>query len=374
MRFVLFSTDPAWETMQPAPLTHLCQCLPKAHLSQYLCRRAQLCLDYQKENTYKMVLSILGTVVYKCPESLDQLHEQFVHLGDGVSMLGRGVAHPVDSSRSLYVAANEFAVVYDMDSSVDIVGTDSIGSSVLIILRSSDSCSTLVCHASHITTSDMDLIISIMNTTTLLQMTIIGGYQSQSMLMPILATMIFNSHLIDLVAISFGPITSGVGVNVKTGEIISARFSDKGPDMDLRTARTLAGGQNVGLLNIYNSIMEEVIIGPFTYSPMRAVDIWLEMTDQFLLQSLCPSPEAVEDSVQHVSVLRAALILIKNHSYPSVTIFRHNRARCYRRHHCSGGWLASSTDYFYDNFLPCSAQYGQEYQHWGYGQMQQVYY
>eukprot|EP00090_Calanus_glacialis_P008251 TRINITY_DN16560_c0_g1_i4.p1 TRINITY_DN16560_c0_g1~~TRINITY_DN16560_c0_g1_i4.p1 ORF type:complete len:325 (+),score=72.93 TRINITY_DN16560_c0_g1_i4:62-1036(+) len=324
-----------------------------------------------------MVLSILGTVVDKCPESLDQLHQQFVHLRNGVSMLGRGMAHPVDSSRSLYVAANEFAVVYDMDSSVDIVGTDTIGSSVLIILRSRDSCSTLVCHASHITTSDMDMLISSMNTTTMLQMTIIGGYQSQHLVMPILATVISNSHLIELVALSFGPLTSGVGVNVKTGEIFSARFSDKGPDMDLRTARTLAGGQNVGLLNIYNSVMEELTIGPFTYSPMRAVDIWLAMTDQFLLQSLCPSPEAVEDPVQHVSVLRAALSLIKNHPYPAVTIFRHNRARCYRRDHCSGGWLASSTDQSYDYFLPCSAQYGQymqEYQQWGYGQMQDVYY
>ena len=112
-----------------------------------------------------MVLSILGTVVDKCPESLDQLHQQFVHLRDGVSMLGRGVAHPVDSSRSLYVAANEFAVVYDMDSSVDIVGTDTIGSSVLIILRSSHSCSTLVCHASNITASDMDMMVSSINTT-----------------------------------------------------------------------------------------------------------------------------------------------------------------------------------------------------------------
>ena len=293
-----------------------------------------------------MVLSILGTVVDKCPESLDQLHQQFVHLRDGVSMLGRGVAHPVDSSRSLYVAANEFAVVYDMDSSVDIVGTDTIGSSVLIILRSSHSCSTLVCHASHITTSDMDMMISSMNAATIMQMNVIGGYHSQTTAISILNTAISNSHHIELGALSFGLLISGVGVNLKTGGITSYKFSEKGQGMDFRTAHTLTGGQNVSLLNIYNSVIEELTIGPFTYSPMRAVDIWLAMTDQFLLQSLCPCPEAVEDPVQHVSVLRAALILIKNHSYPSVTIFRHNRARCYRRHHCSGGWLASSTDYF----------------------------
>ena len=160
------------------------------------------------------------------------------------------------------MAANEFAVVYDTDSSLDIVGTDSIGSSVLIILRSSDACSTLVCHASHFTTSDMDMIISSMNTTTMLQMTIIGGYKSQHMVMPILATVISHSHLIELGALSFGPLISGVGVNLKTGGITSYKFSEKGQGMDFRTARTLAGGQNVSLLNIYNSVMEEFTIGP----------------------------------------------------------------------------------------------------------------
>eukprot|EP00091_Calanus_sinicus_P011678 TRINITY_DN26358_c0_g1_i1.p1 TRINITY_DN26358_c0_g1~~TRINITY_DN26358_c0_g1_i1.p1 ORF type:complete len:101 (-),score=21.65 TRINITY_DN26358_c0_g1_i1:40-342(-) len=100
------------------------------------------------------------------------------------------------------------------------------------------------------------------------------------------------------------------------------------------------------------------------------------MPDQLLLQSLCPSPAAVKDPVQDVSVLRAALSLIKNHPYPAVTIFRHNRGRCYRRDHCSG-WLSSITDQSHENFLPCSAQYGQfaqEFEQWGFEQMQQVYY
>ena len=44
-----------------------------------------------------------------------------------------------------------------------------------------------------------------------------------------------------------------------------AQFTDKGPDMDLRTARTLTGGENVGLIDIYDVNREELKIGPLRY-------------------------------------------------------------------------------------------------------------
>lgn len=37
------------------------------------------------------------------------------------------------------------------------------------------------------------------------------------------------------------------GVNVKTGEIFPATFPDKGPELALRSARHLTGGQQVSL-------------------------------------------------------------------------------------------------------------------------------
>ena len=61
------------------------------------------------------------------------------------------------------------------------------------------------------------------------------------------------------------PLLSGVGLNVKTGEIFPAVFSEKGPDMDLRVARTLTGGEKVGMLEVYDCVHEEMVIGPFTY-------------------------------------------------------------------------------------------------------------
>lgn len=43
------------------------------------------------------------------------------------------------------------------------------------------------------------------------------------------------------------PIIYGIGVNIKTGEIFPAAFTDKGPDLQLRQARNFTGGQTVFL-------------------------------------------------------------------------------------------------------------------------------
>ena len=43
------------------------------------------------------------------------------------------------------------------------------------------------------------------------------------------------------------PVIYGIGVYAKTGEIFPANFTDKGPDLDIRNARTLNGGENVGV-------------------------------------------------------------------------------------------------------------------------------
>ncbi len=37
------------------------------------------------------------------------------------------------------------------------------------------------------------------------------------------------------------PLVYGIGINVKTGEIFPAQFTDKGPDMDLRNVHNKIG-------------------------------------------------------------------------------------------------------------------------------------
>ena len=73
---------------------------------------------------------------------------------------------------------------------------------------------------------------------------------------------------------------------------------------------------------------------------MRAVDIWLQQSDQFLLQSLSPCPEAVQDTERFTAQLRATLRVIKEHPYPSVTLFPANNSRTYRKDAATGAWVA----------------------------------
>ena len=122
------------------------------------------------------------------------------------------------------------------------------------------------------------------------------------------------------------PIIYGVGVNVKTGEIFPAQFTDKGPDMDIRMARILTGKkESVGMMDIYACEREELRIGPFTYEPMRAVDIWLQQADEFILQNLHICPEVAPQTF--IPLLRQALKRIKQDPYPSVSIFGSNSPR-----------------------------------------------
>ena len=56
------------------------------------------------------------------------------------------------------------------------------------------------------------------------------------------------------------PIVYGIGINVKSGDIFPAQFTDKGPDLDIRMARTLTGGDNVGVSTKYTRYLERCMI------------------------------------------------------------------------------------------------------------------
>jgi protein N-terminal asparagine amidohydrolase len=143
-----------------------------------------------------------------------------------------------------------------------------------------------------------------------------------------------------------------VGVHVKNGTIFPANFLDKGPDMDMRTARILTGGEKVGMLDIYSSEREELRVGPFSYLPMRSVDIWLDQSDDFILQSLCPCPDVVPDKGLFVRQVRDTLRLVKSHPYPSVTLFHSNAPRSYRKDDISGHWIPTGQTGLYIPFPP----------------------
>ena len=66
-------------------------------------------------------------------------------------------------------------------------------------------------------------------------------------------------------------------------------FIFRGPDLQLRNARHFTGGHQV--LDIYDSQLGMLRIGPFNYDPLRGVDLWLSQPDDFILQHLSTSPE-----------------------------------------------------------------------------------
>ena len=137
------------------------------------------------------------------------------------------------------------------------------------------------------------------------------------------------------------PLLYGLGVNVKTGEIFPAQFTDKGPDMDIRQARILTGKEKEkGMIDIYDYNREEMRIGPFSYEPMRAVDIWLAQTDEFILQCLHPCPEVSPPS--WLPQLRQTLKRIKADPYPSVSIFGSGQPRTYRKDDITGQWVSEA--------------------------------
>lgn len=130
------------------------------------------------------------------------------------------------------------------------------------------------------------------------------------------------------------PIIYGVGVNIKTGEIFPATFLDRGPDRQLRDARNFMGAQSI--LDIYDSSLGMLRIGPFNYDPLRGVDLWLSQTDEFLLQHLSTSPDV--EPPHFTMQIRATIKFIQDNQFPAITVFRDNRPRYYRRDESTGCW------------------------------------
>jgi protein N-terminal asparagine amidohydrolase len=105
------------------------------------------------------------------------------------------------------------------------------------------------------------------------------------------------------------------------------------------------------VLDIYDCSLGLLRIGPFNYEPLRGVDLWLEQSDDFILQHLSTSPdvepphfvmqvsvEAASTRVTIFSQVRATLKYIQDNQFPAVTVFRDNRPHYFRRDEHSGIW------------------------------------
>ncbi|XP_063244679.1 protein N-terminal asparagine amidohydrolase isoform X2 [Bacillus rossius redtenbacheri] len=258
----------------------------------------------------------------------------------------------------LYVQQRELAATVPQDKNVAIVGSDDVTTCIIVVVRHTGSGAVALSHLDGAGTEEavMNMIQRVQELSMgypegRLELQMVGGFSdtrnySEQLIYSIMQAFQRQLVEIDLTLACVGdlnttirgnvrcPILFGCGVNVKTGELFPATFPDKGPDQALRSARHFTGGQQV--LDVYDCSLGLLRIGPFNYDPLRGVDLWLEQSDDFILQQLSTSPEV--EPPHFVMQVRATLKYIQDHPFPAVTVFRDNRPHYYRRDENSGTW------------------------------------
>lgn len=289
--------------------------------------------------------------VHSIINSCHSLKERAIHLcSQPVKVLG-----PIGL---VYVNQREWAGTTPHDKIISVLGTDDATTCQIAILRHTASGAVCMAHCDGCGMEEgiFDMICRIQELSSSYhdgryELHLIGGFHdgrgtSQTISQSILN--IFHKqqlvvHLVTLCVCEMNdivrgsthwPIIYGTGIDVKTGEIFPATFPDRGPDMALRSARHFTGSHQ--MLEIYDCAVGLLKIGPFTYDPMRGVDLWLSQGDDFIRQHLSTSPEVEPPHFAHQ--VRAALKHIQQHPYPDVTIFPDNKSHLYQKDE-AGQWI-----------------------------------
>ncbi|XP_066907821.1 protein N-terminal asparagine amidohydrolase isoform X2 [Halyomorpha halys] len=263
----------------------------------------------------------------------------------------------------LYVQQREMAVTVPHDKNVSILGSEDATTCIILVLRHTTSGAVGLAHCDGAGTEEgLVTLISRIQELALgypegrMQLQLVGGYldannYTEELFYNILH--VFHKQPIEIELITacvsdvntvvrngiHAPIIYGVGFNVKTGEIFPATFPDKGPEQSLRTARHLSASQPT-MLDVYDCGLGLLRIGPFSYQPLRGVDLWLEQSDDIILQHLSTSPQV--EPPHFTMQIRAALKYIQENPFPAVTVFRENRPHYYRRDELTGIWTPFS--------------------------------
>nr|XP_054499491.1 protein N-terminal asparagine amidohydrolase isoform X3 [Agelaius phoeniceus] len=235
------------------------------------------------------------------------------HLEEKAKLLRSQPAQIVEPKGLLYVQQREFAVTTPKDGSVSILGSDDATTCHIVVLRHTG--------AFDLQPEDVHLVTFCV--------TELNDREEQDI------------HF---------PIIYGIAVNVKTAEIFPATFPVKGPDEDLRSAHTLTGAPPwlplqpplfLQLTNIYDAKTEQLRIGPYFWGPFPHVDFWLEQDDAQILQNLSTSPLA--EPPHFVSHIRSTLTFLKEHPFPSRSLFPDRKPRIYKKNE-EGLWEQVCSD------------------------------
>ncbi|KAM6080127.1 protein N-terminal asparagine amidohydrolase isoform 3-T3 [Theristicus caerulescens] len=249
-----------------------------------------------------------------------------------------------------------------INGSVSILGSDDATTCHIVVLRHTGSGATCLTHCDGSDTeAEVSLIMSSVksfsNTTGYgrLEVHLVGGFNDDRQLSQKLTNQLLRAfdlqpddvHLVTFCVTELNdreekdvhfPIIYGIAVNVKTAEIFPATFPEKGPDEDLRSAHVLTGAT---LTNIYDAKMEQLHIGPYFWRPFPHVDFWLEQDDKQILQNLSTSPLA--EPPHFVSHIRSTLTFLKEHPFPSRSLFPDRKPRIYKKNE-EGLWEQVCSD------------------------------
>ena len=117
------------------------------------------------------------------------------------------------------------------------------------------------------------------------------------------------------------PIIFGVAVNIKTAEIVIAENRNPGPDIILRRARILFGG-NKEMINIYDSTNGIVYLDPFQYKISKYAKYFLQLPDQKYLEYMSTSPHC--EPAHFVRRSKGAILFTLENPNPYKDVFNGN--------------------------------------------------
>ncbi|KAM9125664.1 protein N-terminal asparagine amidohydrolase isoform 2-T2 [Pangshura tecta] len=267
--------------------------------------------------------------------SSESLASPFVTEDEKARVLRGQPAQTVGPKGLLYIQQREFAVTTPKDGSVSILGSDDATTCHLVVLRHTGSGATCLTHCDGSNTqAEVSLIMSAVKSFSndtecgRLEVHLVGGFNddrqlSQKLTNQLLRT--FDLQQDDVHLVTFC-VTELNDREEKDNHFPIIYGIDKGPDEDLRSARTLTGAP---MTNIYDAKTEQLHIGPYFWMPFPHVDLWLEQDDKQILQNLSTSPLA--EPPHFVSHLRSTLLFLKEHPFPADSLFPNRKPRLYKK-------------------------------------------
>ncbi|XP_033754286.1 protein N-terminal asparagine amidohydrolase-like [Pecten maximus] len=295
-----------------------------------------------------MPLLVNGNSIGHVPKSIEEFFDRYDFKESSNRLCCQSCKMCTQDEGVLYIGQREMAVTTPEDGVFNILGTEDATTCHIVVLRHTGSGAVGMAHfdGAGLPAAAKDLVSKVKEFPSSggrLELHLVGGFCDDRGLSAELSIKTLNAfHAVeDDIYLETCCITVlnnikkknvpfpniyGVAVNIKTGEICKASFSDHGPDQPLRSARHFTGAEEV--LNIYDPKDNILTIGPFNYSTMDEIDLLCGLPKPFIREHLSTSPE--QEPLYFEDQVRAALIQIKEHPEPLKTVFKDGKPHCYK--------------------------------------------